>query len=202
MDFYATIQPDFGEYGGKSGQCPLFVFYKTLPMTAGTTMDLEKISEELKALTERLGFEYVGMEAVKEAGENILRLYADREGGISLDDCEKIAGEANAFLDEKADEIEGNYLFEVSSPGLDRPLFKLEDYARFVGRVANVRLKCACEGRKRFQATIEGVRDENVQFDSGGEPLDVPFAAIMSARLAYIEQKGQKKTFRKNGGKK
>ena len=152
MDFYATIQPDFGEYGGKSGQRPLFVFYKTLPMTAGTTMDLEKISEELKALTERLGFEYVGMEAVKEAGENILRLYADREGGISLDDCEKIAGEANAFLDEKADEIEGNYLFEVSSPGLERPLFKLEDYARFVGRVVNVRLKSACEGRKRFQA--------------------------------------------------
>ena len=163
-------------------------------------MNVDSISEGLKKLTEKLGFEFVGVELVREGGEQILRLYADGEGGMTLDGCERIAGEASAFLDEKADEIEGTYLLEVSSPGLERPLFKIEDYRRFCGRLVNIRLKNAFEGRKRFQATIKEVTDGTVSFDSDGELFDLPFERIMSAKLVYTEQKGQKKTFKKSGG--
>lgn len=165
-------------------------------------MNLKELSSALKAVTEGLGFEFVGLESVKEGGEKILRLYADREGGISLDDCEKIAGAANAFLDEKADEIDGSYLFEVSSPGVERPLFEAEDYRRFAGRLANVRLKRLLAGRRRMQAVITGTQDETILFTHEGETVAVPLEDIMSARLVYTEVKGQKKTFKKTGGKK
>ena len=200
MAIYARINADFREYGGKSGRRPLFVFYQSL-MTEGNHMNVDSVAEELKKLTERLGFEFVGVELVREGGEQILRLYADGEGGMTLDGCEQIAGEASAFLDGKADEIEGTYLLEVSSPGLERPLFKIEDYRRFSGRLANVRLKSAFAGKKRFQATIADAEDGTVSFDCGGERFVLPFEQIMSAKLVYTEQKGQKKTFKKSGGK-
>lgn len=165
-------------------------------------MNLKKLSCELKTVTEGLGFEYVGLESVKEGGEKILRLYADRDGGISLDDCEKIAEAANAFLDEVADEIDGSYLFEVSSPGIERPLFEIEDYQRFVGRLANVRLKKVLDGRRRMQAVIAGTEDGTILFSLDGATVAVPLDDVMSARLVYVEVKGQKKTFKKTGGKK
>ena len=165
-------------------------------------MNVDSIAEELRTLTERHGFEFVGVELVREGGEQILRLYADAEGGMTLDGCEQLAGEASSFLDEKADEIEGTYLLEVSSPGLERPLFTIEDYRRFSGRLANVRLKCAFEGKKRFQATIADAADGRVMFECEGERFELPFEQIMSAKLVYTEQKGQKKTFKKSGGKK
>ena len=165
-------------------------------------MNVDSVAEELKKLTESLGFEFVGVELVREGGEQILRLYADCEGGMTLDGCERLAGEASVFLDEKADEIEGTYLLEVSSPGLERPLFKIEDYSRFSGRLVNVRLKSAFEGKKRFQATVADATDGFVSFDCDGERFELPFEQIMSAKLVYTEQKGQKKTFQKSGGRK
>ena len=68
MAIYARINTDFREYGGKSGQCPLFVFYQSLT-TEGIYMNVDSISEELKKLTEKLGFEFVGVELVREGGE-------------------------------------------------------------------------------------------------------------------------------------
>ncbi len=164
-------------------------------------MNREKISSELKGLTERLGFEFVGVEIVHEAGTQVLRLYVDREGGVSLDDCEKISQEASTLLDGRDQDFDDNYLLEVSSPGIERPLFKLEDYCRFTGHAVSVKLREAFLGRRRVSAKIEGISQENVLLNCDGEALSIPFNSISSAHLVYIEEKGQKKTFKKKGGK-
>ncbi|MDY4031576.1 MAG: ribosome maturation factor RimP [Pyramidobacter sp.] len=164
-------------------------------------MDMEKISEQLKAFVESLGYEFVGAETVKEAGSQILRVYIDRDGGVGLDDCERCAKDISALLDTAADVFEDHYLLEVSSPGLERPLFKAEDYARFAGRSVSIRLRDVYEGRRRVTAVIEGIKDGAVLLDCGGEPLDLPLAKIQKAHLVYEEEKGQKKTFKKRGGK-
>ncbi len=164
-------------------------------------MNREKISAELKELAEELGFEYVGAEFVREAGTPVLRVYIDREGGVSLDDCEKVSQAAGTMLDARADDFDGNYLLEVSSPGIERPLFSPTDYERFTGRPVSVKLKKPVEGRRRVSAVIEGREGENILLNCGGEPIAVPFEQIGSAHLVYVEEKGQKKTFRKRGGK-
>ena len=164
-------------------------------------MDIAKISAHLQEIVEKLGFEFVGTELAREAGTRTLRLYADKEGGITLDDCEVIAKEADLYLDGIADDIEEQYLLEVSSPGLERPLFKIEDYARFAGRPANIRLAAPRDGKRRLAAVIVGTDGENVLFSCDGAELSVPFAAIQTGHLAYVEQKGQKKTFNRKKGK-
>lgn len=164
-------------------------------------MDTTEIVMDLRGLVERLGFEYVGTEFVREGGRQILRLYADRIGGITLDDCETIARAADPILDAAADSFEEEYCLEVSSPGLERPLFTIGDYAKFAGSPVSVRLKEPVEGRRRFSGTIEGVDGETVNFNVDGSPFAVPFDSILRGHLVYIEQKGQKKTFKRKKGK-
>ncbi|MGN0839112.1 MAG: ribosome maturation factor RimP [Pyramidobacter sp.] len=164
-------------------------------------MNREKVSEELKKLVESLGYQFVGVEFVREAGTPVLRLYADSPEGIGVDDCEKISQPVSALLDKIMNDFEDNYLLEVSSPGLERPLFSFDDYARFAGRTAGVKLKAAVGGRRRLTAVITGVSDKNVLFSVDGTTVEIPFETIASGHLIYIEQKGQKKTFEKKGGK-
>lgn len=164
-------------------------------------MDTVNIEDGLKALTERMGYEFVSVETVREGGKDVLRLYADRAGGFSLDDCERLAKEVDAKLDE-TDGRSGAYLLEISSPGLERPLFKIDDYRRFAGREANVRFAGVIQGKRRFRGTIDTVSDETVSFRGEDGTLEVPFSCIMSARLVYVEEKGRKKSFKKSGGRK
>lgn len=155
----------------------------------------------MKSIVERLGYEFVGVEHDTTEGVATLRLYIDKADGISLDDCETVSKGCNAYLDEISDSMEENYLLEVSSPGIERPLFSLEDYVRFSGRRVSVKLKEMQGGRRRFSGVIEGTKDDLLLFDVDGEPFDLPFETIMSAHLVYVENKGQKKVFKKKGGK-
>jgi ribosome maturation factor RimP len=164
-------------------------------------MNREKISDELRSLVESLGYQFVGVEFVKEAGTPVLRLYADSPSGIGVDDCEKISQQVSTLLDRMQNDFEDNYLLEVSSPGLERPLFSLDDYARFAGKTASVKLKTPVDGRRRMTAVITGVKGQTVLFSCDGTAVEVPGDAIASGHLLYIEQKGQKKTFEKRGGK-
>ncbi len=160
-------------------------------------MNREKISAELKMLTERLGFDFVGVEIVHSAGTQVLRLYIDNMGGVTLDDCEEVSQAVDVLLDDREQDFEDNYLLEVSSPGIERPLFRLEDYSRFTGRAVSVKLREPFRGRRRVSAMIDGISQENVLLDCEGEVLSIPLSAISSAHLVYVEEKGQKKTFKK-----
>ncbi|NCE64726.1 ribosome maturation factor RimP [Pseudoflavonifractor sp. 524-17] len=105
------------------------------------------------------------VEYVKEAGTWFLRVYIDKEGGVSIDDCEAVSRPLSDTLDE-ADPIEGSYTLEVSSAGLDRALKKPEHFARFMGSEVEVRLYRAREGRKEFVGALQGYEGGNVTLDT------------------------------------
>lgn len=132
---------------------------------------IEESVEKLLALVlEKDGLEIAGVEYVRER-DWILRVFIDKEGGVDLSDCQKASEEAGAVLDE-ADPIPGNYMLEVSSPGLDRPLRKDRDYVRYAGSDVDVKLFAPLDGKKAFTARLEGLTDDGkirLTKEDGGE---------------------------------
>ena len=126
-------------------------------------------SESYEAKTEQLiqplidanNFELVDVEFVKEGSDWYLRVYIDKDGGITVDDCELISRAFNEILD-REDYISEQYIFEVSSPGLMRPLKKEKDYVRSMGREVEVRLYKASDRQKEFTGTLSAYDDKTV----------------------------------------
>ena len=111
-----------------------------------------------------------------------LRIYIDKESGIGLDDCQLVSQQISGVLDLE-DPIPGAYTLEVSSAGLDRPLFEPEHYLRFVGRGVRIHLDLPMDGRRKLTGTIKGLREGNVVLESEGRELLVPLDSINKARL-------------------
>jgi ribosome maturation factor RimP len=123
---------------------------------------IEQVVEELTLpIIEKHNFELVDVEYVKEGGDYFLRVYIDKEGGITLDDCHSVSTDLSTLLDEK-DPIKDNYYLEVSSPGLDRPLKKAKDFERYIGRDVEVKLYKPIEGQKQFEGELLGLFDEDI----------------------------------------
>ena len=136
---------------------------------------MAKVTEAVAALAlpavEAAGCTLWDVEYVKEAGVWFLRLYIDKEGGVSIDDCEAVSRPVSDLLDE-ADPIEGSYTFEVSSAGADRPLKKPEHFARFQGAEVEVKLYRPREGRKEFAGRLGPCSDGQVVLElEGGEAV-------------------------------
>lgn len=153
----------------------------------------EKTSEIAGLLgptVESLGLELLGVEYLPAPGGATLRLYIDVPEGedaaasrtVTIDDCEAVSREVSAQLD-VADPISGNYTLEVSSPGLDRPLFNLAHFGKFTGSQAKVALKLPQDGRRRLQGTILRVEGNSVVFDLDGAEFTVDADNIERARL-------------------
>ena len=124
-----------------------------------------------KPIVEEQGCTLWDVEYVKEAGVWYLRLYIDKEGGVSIDDCEAVSRPVSDLLDE-ADPIEGSYTFEVSSAGADRVLKKPEHFAAFMGQEVEVRLYRAQEGRKEWVGVLTAYADGGVTVSTpAGEKL-------------------------------
>lgn len=121
-------------------------------------------------------------EYVKEAGTWFLRVYIDREGGISIDDCEAVSRALSDKLDE-VDPIEGSYTLEVSSAGTDRVLKKPEHFARFAGAEVDVRLYRAVEGRKELVGRLAGYDGGDVTLETLGETRTIPKKDVAQVRL-------------------
>jgi len=129
-------------------------------------------------------FELVDVEYVKEGPHRYLRIYMDKEGGITLEDCQKISESVSAPLD-KQDFIDEAYFLEVSSPGLDRPLKKDEDYLRFNGENIEVKLYEALNGEKVYEGELSGFSDDIVEIRTDDkETVKIPKSKIASAKLA------------------
>ena len=136
---------------------------------------MAKVTDAVAALAlpvvESAGCTLWDVEYVKEAGAWFLRVYIDREGGVSIDDCEAVSRPLSDLLDE-ADPIEGSYTFEVSSAGADRPLKKPEHFARFQGAEVEVKLYRPREGRKEFAGRLGPCSDGQVVLElEGGEAV-------------------------------
>lgn len=136
----------------------------------------------LRPAVEALGYELVGVEMLRNGRHSLLRLYIDTEKGITVDDCERVSHQVSGVLDVE-DPIRGEYTLEVSSPGLDRPLFSAEHYERFAGREVRVKLKVPVEGRRKIRGTLAGVSEGNVLVQEGDETFSLPMDAIATARL-------------------
>ena len=138
------------------------------------------------------GFDLVEVQSGREASGWVVRLYIDRlqtglvdstnVGPISHEDCERVSRDISAALD-VADAIPHAYQLEVSSPGLDRPLRRERDFARFSGRSARIRLLEGVEGRRNFSGTLRGVHDGLVEIECDGRSYQLPISGIAKANL-------------------
>ncbi|ESQ14046.1 MAG TPA: ribosome maturation factor RimP [Chromatiaceae bacterium] len=141
------------------------------------------VTNLVESVLAAMGYEPVGIEYVQgAAGSAVLRVYIDHERGISLQDCEAVSRQLSGVLDVE-DPISGHYDLEVSSPGLDRPLFKLEQFERFTGRRAQLRLAVKQNGRRRFEGKLAGIDGSSILLEIDGKQLELPFDLIEKARL-------------------
>ncbi|NCF37005.1 MAG: ribosome maturation factor RimP [Gammaproteobacteria bacterium] len=130
-----------------------------------------------------MGYELVGVEFVGGGGHGTLRVYIDRDEGVSIDDCASISHQISGILDVE-EPIKQAYDLEISSPGIDRPLFKLADFERYAGSTAKIKMAVGVDGRKNFKGRLQGVADAKmVEIEVDGEVFSLPHADIARANL-------------------
>lgn len=133
-------------------------------------------------VVESLGYELVGIEYGRLGNRGLLRVYIDKENGVDVNDCQRVSHQLSGVLDVE-DVIQGQYQLEVSSPGLDRPLFTLEHFSRFAGHKVKLKLVTPIEGQRKFKGTLQGVEDEQVIVNIGENELVLALGAIDKANL-------------------
>ena len=137
----------------------------------------------LRPAVDALGMELLGVEFSAGPASALLRLYIDTPGrGVMVEDCEAVSREVSALLDVH-DPIEANYTLEVSSPGIDRPLFTPAHFARFVGEEVKVTLELPQDGRRRFQGRILGVEGDTIAIEQDGTRVEFAHPNVQKARL-------------------
>ncbi|MBT8081158.1 MAG: ribosome maturation factor RimP [Gammaproteobacteria bacterium] len=142
----------------------------------------EELAKLLEPTITRMGYELVDLEARLAGKGGLVRLYIDKPDGIDLDDCEKVSLAVSALLDVE-DPVPGNYNLEVSSPGLDRKLTKVEHFQRFAGETVKVQMRFPIDGRRRFRGTLVTSDEDNIVVEVDGEPYRLPLKTIDTARL-------------------
>ena len=142
----------------------------------------QQITQLLETTVEAMGFELWGVEYLSQGRHSVLRVYIDADNGITVDDCAAVSGQIGSVLDVE-DPITGEYTLEVSSPGMDRLLFKLEQFALFVGQMIELRLRVAYEGRRKFKGILKGVEGEDVVVQVDDHEYLLPYSTIEKARI-------------------
>jgi len=136
----------------------------------------------LHATVAALGFELWGVEHLPQGKHSLLRVFIDRPAGITVDDCALVSEQVSGILDVE-DPIPGEYTLEVSSPGVDRQLFKLAQFAGYIGETVELRLHSAFEGRRKFKGILKGIEGEDVVIQIDDHEFLLPYGAIEKARI-------------------
>ncbi|WP_428353753.1 ribosome maturation factor RimP [Methyloprofundus sp.] len=142
----------------------------------------EHLLELIEPVVEGLGYECVGVEYNSHPKHGFLRIFIDAEQGVGMEDCTRVSHQVSGVLDVE-DPIAGEYNLEVSSPGMERPLFKLKQFEQFIGHTAEVNLFKPVGGRRKITGLIEKVVDNDVYLQQDGQVYKVPFQAMSKARL-------------------
>ena len=142
------------------------------------------VTELIEPTIEALGMQLWGIEHVTQGKYSLLRIYIDKDDGILIEDCAEVSRHVGALLDVE-DPIPGEYTLEVSSPGVDRPLFKPEQFSQFAGEEVKIRLKVAREGRRKFRGVIDRVEDRNIFLVCEDNEIEIPHVDIEKAQLVY-----------------
>ncbi|RMG35686.1 MAG: ribosome maturation factor RimP [Gammaproteobacteria bacterium] len=148
---------------------------------------MNKVPPSLQALVEKvvdsLGYEPWGIELLpRPAGGQLLRVYIERPEGIGVDDCERVSRQLSAVLDVE-DPIAGEYVLEVSSPGMDRPFFRPDQFARYLQETVRVRLSSAVPGRRNYRGRLVAADADKITLLVDGESVELAIDDIDVARL-------------------
>jgi ribosome maturation factor RimP len=151
----------------------------------------EHLVNLIEPIVEGLGYECVGIEYNPHPKHGLLRIYIDSDNGILVEDCSKVSHQISGVMDVE-DPIQGNYQLEVSSPGEDRPFFKVSQFERYIGSTVLVNLFKAIDGRRKITGQIEKVESDIITLKDGEQVFEVPFDAMSKARLVpeYLIEKG------------
>ncbi|MCY1458852.1 Ribosome maturation factor RimP [compost metagenome] len=136
----------------------------------------------LAPVVEALGYQCWGIEFLSQGRHSLLRVYIDHENGILVDDCEKVSRQISGVLDVE-DPISSEYTLEVSSPGMDRPLFTLEQFAAHAGELVKIKLRSPFEGRRNFQGLLRGVEEQDVVVLIEDREFLLPIESIDKANI-------------------
>lgn len=167
-------------------------------------MDTQALAKRFTEVLADLQLECLGVEFMPSHGQSTLRVYLDIPGQetldkaerreVNVDDCEAASRELSALLDVE-DPIPGHYVLEVSSPGIDRPLFTAAQFARVSGQEVKVVLSAPLDGRRRFRGKVAAVDGERISLEAEGKTIEFDHAAVESARvvpdwagLGYVPQ--------------
>jgi ribosome maturation factor RimP len=147
------------------------------------TTATDNLTRILKPVVLGMGYEWVGLEYLSGGhGASLLRIYIDLPEGITLDDCSAVSHQLSGVLDVE-DPIRENYHLEISSPGLDRPLFTREQYLRFVGHQVVLKFHGKWMERRKLSGELVDCGEAQVSLNSEGQLFEVPLEVVRSARL-------------------
>jgi len=151
----------------------------------------EHLVKLIEPIVEGLGYECVGIEFNPHPKQGLLRVYIDNASGIVLDDCAKVSHQLSGALDVD-DPIHGQYQLEISSPGEDRPFFKIAQFRHFTGSTVKVNLFKPVAKRRKITGRILKVEDDIIHLQEGGQVYEIPFQTISKARLVpdFLVKKG------------
>jgi ribosome maturation factor RimP len=148
-------------------------------------LDQEAISKIIEHVTEREGLELVHWEAVGPRSNLILRIYIDKPEGVTHGDCEVVSNQVGTLLDVE-DLIPHSYTLEVSSPGVDRGLYKRADYERFAGNRVKLKTTEPINGQRNFRGKLMGIDQDAVKLDADGVgPIEIEYDKIAKANIEY-----------------
>jgi ribosome maturation factor RimP len=171
-----------------------FFYYLNLDLMRAKTAEDRKLIELFDPIAEAQGLNIVRirmMGSSRAGGARRLQIMAERksDGDINVNECARLSRAISALIDE-ADPIPGEFVLEVSSPGIDRPLTRLEDFETYEGLEARIELDRLAEGRKRFRGVLAGVEDDHIAIDLEGEAETamIPFAWVVEAKLVLTDE--------------
>jgi ribosome maturation factor RimP len=142
----------------------------------------ERLSQLIEQVVVPMGYELVGVEYRRGKDFGLLRVYIDKDDGIVVDDCVAVSRQLSAMLDVE-DPLKEAYQLEVSSPGMDRPLFVKEHFERFAGSKVRIKLRMKLNGRRKFEGVLKGVQNDSVILEMDDEMEQLPLDQIDTARL-------------------
>ncbi len=143
---------------------------------------LPRLEELARRAAEPVGVEVAWIELKRQGSSRFFRVFIDRESGVGLEDCERVSKRLGILLDVE-DPIESSYTLEVSTPGLDRPLWTKGDYQRFAGRLVRIETRELIQERNRFRGRLAGVVEDNVMVEGSTDKWRIPFSYIESGKL-------------------
>jgi ribosome maturation factor RimP len=144
----------------------------------------KQVADLVEPILDEMGFELVDVEYLSKYGRWVLRLYIDKEGGVTIDDCARVSGEIGDLIDVK-DIIKHEYILEVSSPGLNRPLKKERDFIRATGKRVKVRMVTPVNGRRNFTGYLKNFEDGTLYVEAEGTLVALPWLEVDKANLVY-----------------